>query len=149
MEAAPAFLLNDQELPHDPHPEAPSDHNPPARVLWRSCFGCGWNISNPGVTGTGGFSLPPGDDVVSAFRAVQFGPTSYAFMTRDAPKPNNDFTATPYEMTADGPAVDFQDGDRLVCRYAGENSGTVNEAYIPDGDGDRENGRIPYIDLPQ
>ena len=52
-------------------------------------------------------------------------------------------------MTADGPAVDFQDGDQLIFAYAGENSGTVNEAYIPDGDGDRQNGRIPYIDLPQ
>lgn len=64
------------------------------------------------------------------------------------PKAGGDFTATAYEVSADGPAVDFQDGDQLVFRYLGENS-TVPEAYIPNGDGDRQNGRIPYIDLPQ
>lgn len=64
------------------------------------------------------------------------------------PKAGGDFTATPLEVSADGPAVDFQDGDQLVFKYSGTNT-TVNEAYIPDGDGVRENGRDPYIDLPQ
>jgi len=64
------------------------------------------------------------------------------------PKPGGDFTATPLELHANGPAVDFKAGDQLVFRYSGINT-TVNEAYIPDGDGARENGRDPYIDLPQ
>ncbi len=66
-----------------------ADHNAPARVLWRSCFGCGWNISNPGVTGTGGFSVPPGNDPANSFLATQFGPRSYAFMTDDGASPDN------------------------------------------------------------
>ncbi len=66
-----------------------ADHNPPARVLWRHCFGCGVDIANPGLAGSGGFSLPPGDDVPNNFVATQFGPQSYAFVTRDGPAPNN------------------------------------------------------------
>jgi len=60
-----------------------ADHNAPARVLYRVCFGCGWNIAGPGITGSAGFSLPPGNDVPNAFVATQFGPRSYAFITRD------------------------------------------------------------------
>jgi len=68
-----------------------ADHNGPARVLWRSCFGCAWNISGPGITGTGGFSLPPGDDVPNSFVATQFGHQRYAFITRNAPPPSTNW----------------------------------------------------------
>jgi len=77
-----------------------ADHNPVARVLWRSCFGCNWNISNPGLAGTGGFSVPPGDEPEKAFRAAQFGSQSYAFMTRDEDPPNDDWTM--YVTTNEG-----------------------------------------------
>jgi uncharacterized repeat protein (TIGR01451 family) len=66
-----------------------TDHNAPARVLYRQCFGCGWGIANPGITGAGAFSVPPGDDVANAFVATQFGPQSYAFITRDGAPPVN------------------------------------------------------------
>jgi uncharacterized repeat protein (TIGR01451 family) len=64
-----------------------ADHNPPARVLFRHCFGCGWSISNPGLAGQVSFSLPPGDSVETSFRAAQFGHQSYAFMTHGSPGP--------------------------------------------------------------
>lgn len=57
------------------------------------------------------------------------------------------FDAQPCQLTMDAIAIDFTAGDRLVFRYTGENT-AVNMAYIPAGDGDRVNGRIPYIDLP-
>ena len=60
-----------------------ADHNAPARVLYRTCFGCGWSVAGPGLAGSGGFPLPPGNDVPNAFVATQFGPRSYAFITRD------------------------------------------------------------------
>lgn len=58
------------------------------------------------------------------------------------------FDAQPYEVTADGPAIDWEPGDLLVFRYEG--TGTdVPMAYVPNGEGERASGRIPYIDLPQ
>lgn len=77
-----------------------ADHNPPARVMWRHCFGCGFTVSNPGLSGQGGFSVPPGNDVANAFKAVQFGHQSYAFMTRNGAPPNNDWTV--YVTTNEG-----------------------------------------------
>lgn len=72
-----------------------ADHNPPARVLWRPCFGCSVVISNPGVTADAGFPLPPGDDVPNNFDATQFGHQSYAFITHDAPNPPPPAAANP------------------------------------------------------
>ena len=66
-----------------------SPHNAPARILYRQCFGCAWRIANPGITGIGAFTLPPGDDVANAYVATQFGPQSYAFITRDGAPPIN------------------------------------------------------------
>ena len=76
--------------------------------------------------------------------------TVVSWMHHFDPKPNGDFTATAYEDTGAGTAIDFKDGDQLVFRYSGSNAPpNVAEAYVPDGDGAKENGRIPYIDLPQ
>lgn len=58
------------------------------------------------------------------------------------------FEAQPFEDTAQGAAIDFEAGDLLVFRYSGE-SATSPTAYIPNGDGDLQGGRIPFIDLPQ
>jgi uncharacterized repeat protein (TIGR01451 family) len=69
-----------------------ADHNAPARVLYRICFGCSWNVAGPGLAGSGAFTLPPGNDVPNAFVATQFGPRSYAFITRDAAPPVNTWT---------------------------------------------------------
>lgn len=77
-----------------------ADHNPPARVLWRHCFGCGFTISNPALAGQGGFSLPPGNDVPNGFLAAQFGHQSYAFMTHAAAPNTNQWTV--YVTTNEG-----------------------------------------------
>lgn len=60
------------------------------------------------------------------------------------------FDAQPYEVTVAAPAFDFAQGDQLIFRYTG--TGTEPNqpmAYVPNGDGFRANGRIPFIDLPQ
>jgi hypothetical protein len=62
--------------------------------------------------------------------------------------PDGDYTATPYEASASGSAVDVTDGDLLIFRYSGQ-SASLPMAYVPNGDGESAGGRIPYIDLPQ
>ncbi len=64
------------------------------------------------------------------------------------PLGGGNFDAQPCQLTADAIAVAFEPGDELVFRYTGEGT-DVPMAYIPAGDGDRVNGRIPYLDLPQ
>lgn len=71
-----------------------------------------------------------------------------SWMTHFEPLGGGSFDAQAYEVTAVGPRVDREPGDRLVFRYTG--TGTdVPMAYVPNGDGARHNGRIPYIDLPR
>jgi hypothetical protein len=56
-------------------------------------------------------------------------------------------TAVPYEDTASGIAADAQPGDLLILRISASNtSGSMT--YIPNGDGGRTRGRIPFVDLP-
>jgi uncharacterized repeat protein (TIGR01451 family) len=63
-----------------------ADHNPPARVFYRQCFGCANNIADPGIVGAAGFTDPPG--TVPTFAIVtQFGPLSYAMLTNDGGSP--------------------------------------------------------------
>lgn len=63
------------------------------------------------------------------------------------PLPDGRYDAQPLELTARASAIDYQPGDQLVFRYTGVNA-TVAMAYIPNGDGARANGRIPYLTLP-
>jgi hypothetical protein len=58
------------------------------------------------------------------------------------------FSAQAYELDVSAPAIDFKPGDQLVFRYHGV-SARLREAFIPNGDGDRANGRLPNIRLPQ
>lgn len=59
------------------------------------------------------------------------------------------FDAQPYEVTVTAPAFSFTEGDQLIFRYTGTNTQPNQPmAYVPNGDGIRANGRIPYIDLP-
>jgi len=58
------------------------------------------------------------------------------------------FDAQPFEYDETAEAIDWQKGDQLVFRYTATNA-TVQEAYIPNGDGPNSNGRIPNITLPQ
>ncbi len=57
------------------------------------------------------------------------------------------FDAQPFEYDQTAPAIDFAAGDKLVFRYTGMNA-TVEQAYIPNGDGANSHGRIPNITLP-
>jgi hypothetical protein len=57
------------------------------------------------------------------------------------------FDAQPFEYDELCAAVDTQKGDQLVFRYAA-NAASQLDAYIPNGDGARQHGRIPNITLP-
>jgi hypothetical protein len=57
------------------------------------------------------------------------------------------YDAQAYELDVTGTAIDYRAGDQLVFRYAGANAATM-QAFIPNGDGFRANGRIPSITLP-
>lgn len=57
------------------------------------------------------------------------------------------FNAQPFDARMAGPAIAVEPGDQLILRYAGANT-DVPMAYIPNGDGFRASGRIPFIDLP-
>jgi len=56
--------------------------------------------------------------------------------------------AEPFEATATGAALDVDRGDQLVLRYTGQ-SASLPMAYVPNGDGARTKGRIPFVDLPR
>ena len=58
--------------------------------------------------------------------------------------------AQPCEIDLEAPAIDFEPGDQLIWRYAGANSDTtVTMPWIPNGDGERTEGRIPNLTLPR
>jgi uncharacterized repeat protein (TIGR01451 family) len=63
-----------------------ADHNPPARVFYRRCFGCSDFIANPGIAGAAAFTDPPGN-VPNTAAVTQFGPQSYAMITGDGGTP--------------------------------------------------------------
>jgi hypothetical protein len=58
------------------------------------------------------------------------------------------FKAQPYEIDVEAPAIDWKSGDQLVFRYHGQ-SAKLGQAFIPNGDGERNDGRLPNIRLPQ
>lgn len=59
------------------------------------------------------------------------------------------FNAQAYEVDMAAPAIDYQPGDQLVFRYAGNGAaGALAESFIPNGDGRNSNGRIPALTLP-
>jgi hypothetical protein len=58
------------------------------------------------------------------------------------------FEAQPFERRFEGVAIDQEPGDQLIFRYSGSNT-TVPMAYVPNGDGFRANGRIPFVDPPE
>jgi len=63
------------------------------------------------------------------------------------PLPDGVYEAQPYEHdVTDAPAVDGT--GQLIFRYTGTNA-TLDQAFIPNGDGRLANGRIPNITLPR
>lgn len=63
------------------------------------------------------------------------------------PRGGGNFDAVIYEDTAAVDEVVYEDGDQLIFRYsAGDTVAAM--AYIPNGDGARQNGRIPHLILP-
>lgn len=65
---------------------------------------------------------------------------------RFEPRPDGTYDAQPLELGADVSAITYEPGDQLVWRYNG--IGTTPMAYVPNGEGDRANGRIPHLVLP-
>jgi hypothetical protein len=63
------------------------------------------------------------------------------------PLPGAAYDAQAYELDVPATAIDFEPGDQLVFRYAGANTDN-NQAFIPNGDGPNQGGRIPAITLP-
>ena len=63
------------------------------------------------------------------------------------PLPDGTYNAQPYELDMQAPAIDHKAGDQLVFRYQAANT-TAPNAFIPNGDGARANGRLPSITLP-
>src|SRR5437867_2557285 len=63
------------------------------------------------------------------------------------PLPNSSFDAQPLDADAAGIAIDYQADDQLVFKYTGT-SAKLKNAYVPDGDGGKKNGRNPYVVLP-
>ena len=57
------------------------------------------------------------------------------------------FNAQAFDATMTFGAIAVKPGDQLILRYSGANT-DVPMAYIPNGDGFRAAGRIPFIDLP-
>ena len=51
------------------------------------------------------------------------------------------------QATATAPAIAVRAGDQLIFRYTGQSASSVN-AYVPNGDGARQKGRIPNLTLP-
>ncbi len=64
------------------------------------------------------------------------------------PLTSGDFDAQPVDVDEPAAAIDFRAGDQLVFRYTGSTASTA-DAYIPNGDGAKRNGRDPNITLPQ
>ncbi len=79
----------------------------------------------------------PGDeDVVFASWEHHFEPLG-----------GGEFTAQPFEASADVDAFVWAAGDQLIFRYTGSGTDTPM-AYVPNGEGPDWGGRYPYIDLP-
>ena len=71
-----------------------------------------------------------------------------SWMQHWEPLPGGSFKAQPYEIDVEGQAIDFQPSDELVFRYSGSNT-TTAMAFIPNGDGELAEGRIPNITFPR
>lgn len=64
------------------------------------------------------------------------------------PLPGGVYTAQPYELDVEAPAIEFEPGDTFVFRFTGANTDGP-QAFIPNGDGALAEGRIPNITLPR
>src|SRR5262249_49728513 len=71
---------------------------PAARVVWRSCFGCGVSIGGAGLSSPSAFPLPPGYSVANNFKATQFGHQRYAFITSDGAASGSTAAGPNWEM---------------------------------------------------
>ena len=58
------------------------------------------------------------------------------------------YEAQAYETNRTAPAITFSPGDQLVLTYSAANTNNAM-AWIPNGDGASQGGRIPNITLPR
>ena len=75
------------------------------------------------------------DDVVTMW-SEHFDPASASF------------AAQLYSKDMAGKKVDFADGDKLVFRFTAANT-IESDSWIPNGDGQMSQGRVPNFTLPQ
>ncbi|HVK72004.1 MAG TPA: hypothetical protein VM734_01735 [Kofleriaceae bacterium] len=65
------------------------------------------------------------------------------------PNADNPNRAQSHDFRGDGARVGPNaTGDQLIFRYTGLTQGTIPMAWIPNGEGERAMGRIPYLALP-
>jgi hypothetical protein len=64
------------------------------------------------------------------------------------PPMNGYAPAIAYEADATGAAVPAQAGDELVLRFTATGNASDANLYIPNGDGNKAQGRIPSLTLP-
>lgn len=70
-----------------------------------------------------------------------------SWMQHFDPLGGGSFKAQPYEHDLDAQRIEFEPGDLFIFRYAGMGA-MSSEAFIPNGDGERADGRIPNITIP-
>lgn len=71
-----------------------------------------------------------------------------SWQQRFEPLADGVFDAVPYQASASGVRIDYRPGDQLIFRYSGQSATSFN-AYVPNGDGARQRGRIPNLTLPR
>ncbi|MCX5744119.1 MAG: hypothetical protein NT062_16645 [Proteobacteria bacterium] len=64
------------------------------------------------------------------------------------PKPGVDFSATAYELDQPASEAVYAPGAQLIFRYTAANT-TSATAWVPNGDGATNDGRIPSFTLPR
>ena len=64
------------------------------------------------------------------------------------PQADKSFNAVAFEATNQGTMAAVQKGDLLILKFTTTAGGT-NAVFVPNGDGEKTKGRIPYLEIPQ
>ncbi len=93
--------------------------------------------------------IKPVDVTFELIHRSKAGDTNLATWTEHfEPLTGGVYEAQAYEIDQAAPAIELDGDDEFVFRYSGSNTDT-EQAFIPNGDGERAGGRIPNITLPE